>query len=207
MEKNTLTIKTLLITLFAFGLASVVQAQNSLYADHKARDVGDILTVVLQEQIKGSTSSNSNNASDAKGGASGSASGNFLPFQPTFGSDVKVNYDSNEKIQTDQGQLLQGYMSVRVTKITQGGNLIVEGSRFTKINGEMHKINLTGIVRPEDINGQNQILSYLISDAKINYEKGGGLKSISKKEGLLKRIALTGVAIALGAAIYLKSMN
>lgn len=207
MEKNTLTIRILLISLFAFGWVSVVQAQNSLYADHKAREVGDILTVILQEQIKGSTSSNSKNASDANGGASGSASGNFLPFEPTFGSGVKVNYDSNEKISTDQGQLLQGYMTVRVTKITPGGNLIVKGSRSTKINGEMHKINLTGMVRPEDINGQNQILSYLISDANIDYEKGGGLKSLTKKEGFIKRIALTGVGIVLGAAVILKSMN
>jgi len=207
MEKNTLIIKTLLISLFVFCWGSVVQAQNSLYADHKARNVGDILTVVLKEQIKGSTSSNSKNASDANGGASGSASGNFLPFQPTFGSNAKVNYDSDEKISTDQGQLLQGYMSVRVIKITPGGDLIVKGSRSTEINGQMHKINLMGIVRPEDINGQNQILSYLISDAKISYEKGGGLKSITKKEGFIKRVALIGVGITLGVAVVLKSMN
>lgn len=207
MEKNTLIITTLLISLFALGWTSVVQAQNSLYADHKARDVGDILTVVLQEQINGSTSSNAKNASGAKGGASGSASGNFLPFEPTFGSGVKVNYDSDEKISTDQGQLLQGYMSVTVTKVTQGGNLIITGSRSTEINGEMHKINLTGMVRPEDIDGRNKILSYLISDAKITYEKGGGLKNITKKQGFIKRVVLTGVGLALGAAIVLKAMN
>jgi len=207
MEKNTLIIKTFLISLFVLGWASVVQAQISMYADHKARDVGDILTVVLQEQISGSTSSNSKNASNAEGGTAGSASGNFLPFEPTFGSDVKVNYGSDENISTDQGQLLQGYMSVKVTKITTGGYLIVQGSRSTEINGEMHKISLTGTVRPEDINRQNRILSYLVGDAKINYEKSEGLKSITKKQGFIKRVALTGVGIVLGAAVILKAMN
>jgi len=206
MEKNTLA-KTLIVFLLISGSASISHAQNSLYADHKAHSVGDILTVILQEQIKGSTSSDAKNTSKAEGGANGSVSGNFLPFGPTFGSDVKVNYDSGEKMSTNQGQLLQGYMSVRVTKITSGGNLIIQGSRSTKINGELHKINLTGMVRPEDINGQNQVLSYLVSDAKIDYEKDGGLKSVTKKEGFIKRVALVAVGIGLSAAAILKAMQ
>jgi flagellar L-ring protein precursor FlgH len=170
-------------------------------------EVGDILTVVLQENITGSTSSDAQSTNSAAAGSGASASGNLLPFQPTFGSDVEVNYDSDQQVATNQGQLLEGFMSVEVTEKTTGGNLVIKGSRSTKINGEMHKINLTGIVRPRDINGRNQILSYRVGNAQINYEKEEGLTRIKKKRGFIKKAVLTGVGIVVGAAAVMKSMN
>jgi flagellar L-ring protein precursor FlgH len=178
-----------------------------MYQDNAASQVGDIITVILQENISGSTSSDAQNSSNAAGAAGGSASSNFLPFQPTFGTNAEVNYDSDERVRTDQGQLLEGIMSVEVTDITNGGNLVIEGSRSTEINGERHTMDLTGIVRPRDINGRNQVLSYQLANAQINYEKDGDIRGVTKKEGFFKRVALAGVGIALGAAVLLKSMN
>ena len=125
----------------------------------------------------------------------------------TFGADAEVNYESGNQVSTNQGQLLEGYMSVEVVETTSTGNLIVEGSRSTEINGEKHQIDLEGIVRPLDINGRNQVLSYRLANAKINYEKEGGLKSVTKKEGFLKRAVLTVAGIGLGVAAVLKAMN
>ncbi len=209
MEKYTLTMirNTVSVTLLLLVTATPVWAQNSMYQDNAATQVGDIITVILQENISGSTSSDAQNSSDAAGAAGGSASSNFLPFQPTFGSDVQVNYDSDERVQTNQGQLLEGLMSVEVTDVTSTGNLVIEGSRSTEINGEQHIMDLKGMVRPRDINGRNQIMSYRVANAQINYEKDGDFKGITKKEGFFKRVALTGVGIALGAAVLLKSMN
>lgn len=202
MIRNTVSVILLLLV-----VAMPVWGQNSMYQDNAATQVGDIITVILQENISGSTSSDAQNSSGAAGAAGGSASSNFLPFQPTFGSDVQVNYDSDERVQTNQGQLLEGLMSVEVTDVTSTGNLVIEGSRSTEINGEQHIMDLRGMVRPRDINGRNQIMSYRVANAQINYEKDGDFKGITKKEGFFKRVALTGVGIALGAAVLLKSMN
>lgn len=207
MEKHTIEIKVVMALLLLLGATFAAQAQNSMYTDNKANRVGDILTVVLQENISGSTSSDAENTSTSDAGAGGSLSGNFLPFQPTFGGDVEVNYNSDEQMTTNQGQLLEGYMSVEVTQITNSGNLMVEGNRSTEINGEVHKINLTGLVRPRDINGRNQVLSFQVGNATINYEKQGGLERATKKDGFIKRAALTGLGIALGTAAVLKALN
>lgn len=207
MAKHALILKTAIITICFGAAAATVQAQNSLYRDDRARGVGDIITVVLKENISGSTSADAKNSSDAEAGAAGSATGNFMPFQPTFGSDVEVNYASGKQAETNQGQLLEGYMSVEVVEKTTGGNLKVEGSRSTEINGEKHKINLTGIVRPKDINGKNQVLSYRVGNATINYEKEGGVRGVMKKEGFIKRAALAGVGLAVGAVAIMKAMN
>ena len=207
MEKHTIVLTAffaLFITLTGF---QSLRAQASMYVDNKAMGVGDILTVVLQEQISGSTSSDARNSSNAGAGGEGALSANFLPFQPTFGSDVEVNYDSDQQIATNQGQLLQGFMSVEVKEITAGGNLVIEGSRSTEINGELHKINLSGLVRPRDINGRNEVFSYRVGNARINYEKEEGLKRVTKKSGFIKRAVLTGVGIVVGAAAVMKAMN
>lgn len=208
MEKNLLIARnTLSVFFLLFVLTIPVWGQGSMYQDNSASQVGDIITVILQENISGSTSSDAQNSSNSAGSAGGSASGNFLPFQPTFGSNAEVNYDSDERVKTNQGQLLEGVMSVEVTDITASGNLIVEGSRSTEINGERHTMDITGMVRPRDVNGRNQIMSYRLANAQINYEKDGDVRGITKKEGFLKRVALAGVGIALGAAAILNGMN
>lgn len=207
MEKYTLVGKYFIALLLIVGISSTTYGQRSLYKDNKAVKVGDVLTIILQENISGSTSSDAQNASNAGAGAGGSMSGNFMPFQPTFGADAEVNYESGEQVSTNQGQLLEGYMSVEVTDMTSSGNLIVSGTRTTEINGEKHQIDLNGTVRPKDINGRNQVLSYRLANAQINYEKEGGLKRITKKEGFIKRAALTVAGVALSAVAVLKAME
>lgn len=193
--------------LFVSGLAEPVFAQRSLYSDIKANQVGDIITVILRENISGRSESDSRSASNEAGAAGGSVSGNFLPFEPTFGSDVQVNYGSDQRIQASQGQLLEGLMSVQITDMTPRGDFLIEGSRVTEINGEVHEMSLTGRIRPTDINNQNQVFSYQIANANINYQKEGGVKELTKKRGLIRRIIFAGVGLGLGAAIIVRSFN
>lgn len=207
MEKHTLAEIFLAAVLILLSTSSLAVAQHSLYQDNSAVEVGDVLTVVLQENISGSTNSDAQNSSNSAAGAGGGASGNFMPFEPTFGSDVEVNYDSDEQVATNQGQLLEGYMSVEVTEMTSSGNLFVEGNRSTEINGEKHEIELSGLVRPKDINGHNQVLSYRLANARINYEKEGDVNRLTKKEGFLKRAVLTVAGVGLGVVAVLKSIN
>ncbi|PAU94601.1 hypothetical protein CK503_07350 [Aliifodinibius salipaludis] len=207
MEKYTLVGTSFIVLLLVIGISSTTYGQRSLYKDNKAVQVGDVLTIILQENISGSTSSDAQNASNAGADAGGSMGGNFMPFQPTFGADAEVNYESGEQVSTNQGQLLEGYMSVEVTDMTPTGNLIVSGTRITEINGEKHQIDLNGTVRPKDINGRNQVFSYRLANAQINYEKEGGLNRITKKEGFLKRAVLTVAGIGLSAVAVLKAME
>lgn len=207
MEKYTLIGKYFAVLLLVVGITSTTYGQRSLYKDNKAVQVGDVLTVILQENISGSTSADAQNESNAGTGAGGSAGGNFMPFQPTFGGEAEVNYESGEQVSSNQGQLLEGYMSVEVTDMTSGGNLIVEGTRSTEINGEKHEIDVSGTVRPKDINGRNEILSYRLANAQINYEKEGGASRAIKKEGFIKRAALTVAGIGLSTVAVLKALN
>lgn len=205
MAKNTLrSIKTAILATMLAICTVPAMGQTSLYSDVKAGKVGDIITVVLMENISGSSTSDSRTASNADGAASGSVSGNFLPFEPTFGSNVRVNYGSDERNLANQRQLLEGFMSVQIVEITPLGDLIVEGSRTTEINGELHEMSLTGTVRSNDVDSRNRVFSYRVANANISYQKKGGLKEVTKRRGFIRRVAFVGLGAALGAVIVLR---
>ena len=198
--KLGLTLSLLLTLLF---IHSSADAQQSLFSDVKANQVGDIITVVLTENISGSSAADNRRSANNNTSASGSASGNFIPFEPTFGADAQVDYGADSRNTSQQRQLLEGLMSVQIIEVTPLGDLIVEGTRSTEINGETHEMSLRGIVRQNDVDSRNRVLSYRVANANISYQQKGGLAEITKKQGRIRRIALGAVSLALGAAIFM----
>lgn len=208
MVKNILThMRQLLPILLISGCFTAVHAQNSLYSDVKAKRVGDIITVVLKENTMGSSTTDSKLSSNSNGQADGSISGNFLPFEPVFGSGVSVNYGSDQKNLATQRQLLEGFVSVQIIEVTDRGDLMVEGSRMTQVNGEVHEMSISGTVRQNDIDGRNQVLSYRIANANISYQKMGGMKDNKRSKGIIKKAVLGGVVGILTAAVVMRSSN
>lgn len=186
---------------------SPASGQHSLYRDVKANQVGDIITVVLMENISGSSTSDSRQASNTGGQASGSTSSNFLPFEPYFGTDASVDYNSDESNLANQQQLLEGYLSVQITDITEQGDMIVSGNRVTEINGDLHEISLEGTVRSNDVDSGNTVPSYRVANAEINYQKKEGLRQMTKRPGFVRRIVFMGVGAAMGAAIIVRHLQ
>ncbi len=203
MNKRYLTGIVVLLLLIAEPLA----AQHSLYRDVKANQVGDIITIVLVENISGSTTSDSRSASSIDGSANGSISGNFLPYEPTFGTGARVDYGSDERNLANQRQLLEGFISVQIVDVDQMGNLIVEGSRQTEINGEVHEMNIRGIVRTNDIDNRNRVLSYKLANADIKYQKKGGLIDSAKPKGSFSRLAFRLISVGLAAVAVKKALD
>ena len=64
------------------------------------------------------------------------------------------------------------------------GNYFIEGSKEILLNNEKQIMQITGVIRPYDINQNNEISSRNVSDAKIMYVTQGDLhKSTSKPWG------------------------
>lgn len=208
MAKNTLIIRiTPVFLLLSLLISGVSHAQSSLYRDVKASQVGDVITVILKENTSGSSTSDSKLATSSDGAANGSVSGNFLPFEPTFGTGVNVNYGSDQKNLSSQRQLLEGFISVQIVEVTPRGDLIVEGKRMTEVNGEIHKMSITGTVRQNDVDSQNQVLSYRIANANISYQKMGGIRKKKQDRGFFKKVIFTGVTLGMGAAMVLRELQ
>lgn len=189
------------------GMVLPAAAQHSLYRDVKAQEVGDIITIILQENISGSSTSDSRRSSSTGGEASGSANGNFLPFEPYFGTSASVNYDADERNLANQRQLLEGYLSVQIREVTERGDLVVSGSRLTEINGELHEVTLDGIVRSNDVDNRNRVPSYRVANAEINYQKKEGIGQTTRRPGFARRLVFYGIGAAMGAAILVRELR
>ncbi len=194
--------------LTALSILMLMPAQlfaQSMYSDIKARKVGDVITVILSENISGSAQTDATTQSNTAGAAASSISGNFIPFEPFFGADATVDFNSDERMFANQSQLLRGTVSVRIEEVTGSGELLVKGSRSTEINGELHKMEVEGIVRSYDINDLNQVMSYNIANAVISYQQEQKLKSSRRKAGFFRRAVFFVAGAVATAAIFLSN--
>lgn len=200
------TLRYFCILLVMAAVADFARAQQrSLYSDIKAHRVGDVITIILSENISGSSNSDASALSNSNGSASSSVSSNFVPFEPVFGADVTVDYNSDERITANQQQLLQGTVTVRVESVEENGDLVVSGTRFTEINGERHSMSVSGIVRPSDVSDANQVISHRIANAEISYQKEGGVDETRRKLGIGRKIVWGAVGVLTGVAVFMFS--
>ncbi len=173
--------------------------ESSLVADFRARKVGDILTVKIEENLRGSkdVKTKTDKKTSVNVGLTGILGLEFnkqvSPHYPgqkvdaakAIGGLGQNKFDSQG--QTSGDTKLTGTISVRVVKKLPGGNLFVRGSREITINNETQYMILTGIVRPADIDHNNEVSSTKIADARITYT-GGGYLSEMQHPGWLGRL-------------------
>ena len=149
----------------------------SLFADTRARSVGDIINVVLIESTQ--ASKNAGTAVDR------GASIDVAP--PTLFGRTGTNFDvgdytnltleqsaaSNSEFtgngSSNQSNSLTGAIAVQVARVLPNGNLMIQGEKWLALNKGEEFIQLRGIVRPEDISATNTIPSTLVADARISY--------------------------------------
>lgn len=175
--------------------------EMSLYQDHVAHRIGDILTVRLEETTQGQkqaetkttkdSSFNSNNG-DTSNNPSTANSGQLQPV--FFGTGIKQfvfntgsDLEFEGKGQTNQSNRLRGTVSVTVIRVLSNGNLVIQGESWVMINQGREYMRLTGIVRPEDIDANNTVSSQRITNARISYS-GNGQVGNASRGGILTQL-------------------
>jgi flagellar L-ring protein precursor FlgH len=163
---------------------------SSLFTDHKARKVNDLITVKIVEDIKATkaastkTAKNSTYAAGVKalfgfGKSIANSNHNFNP-ESMLDTSVKNSFDGSGS--TSRSERINGTITASVKAVLPNGNLVISGSREVVINNETQFMILSGVVRPQDISPFNTVLSTSISDATITYT-GRGVISEKQKPG------------------------
>ena len=192
--------QSVLIALFALplGFQTAAPAQSlwredvarPMFADHRAAGVGDILTIVVQENT--TTSKNNATKTEKVSGLSAAISTFLFPGWLSYkGSMPAVDYKSDIKHdgkgQIDNSETIVAHVAVKVIDVLPNHNLLIEGKRETSFSGEHQTITLHGVVRPENISADNTVLSYHIADATISI-LGKGTVTDSQRKGWFTRI-------------------
>lgn len=161
---------------------------TNLFADNRARSVGDIITVIIEETtaIEGledseldSSSKFSNNvdASNFVVGKDGVSQVNR--FMPNISGEHNTSFDGEGEYESSRD--IRFRLTAMVTEVLGNGNLLIEGKRGVSINKERYTLRVSGIVRPIDIEENNVVFSEKIANANIFLEGKGFLTRAAKR--------------------------
>ncbi len=161
-------------------------AMRSLFSDQKASRIGDAVTILVMENASGSNdaSTNASRESALSLSASGKAGNTTLP---NVGASIGAGNSFKGEGTTTAKGMVHAKISAHIDSVNRNGNLYVSGSRTITVNGEEQLIEIFGVIRPSDIQADNSIYSYNISDAKITY-RGNGIVSDKQESGWLTKI-------------------
>ena len=158
----------------------------SLYADHRARRVGDIVTIIITESSSASKSSATQTSK--KSGTNSSLSELFgLGGMPVkMGVDAGSDYTGSGT--TSRSGSMEAKISAFVKQVLPNKTLVLEGTREVTVNDDVQMITIRGIVRPEDVRADNSVLSMHMADAKIEYVGEGPMV---QRPGIVTRVLQT----------------
>ena len=146
--------------------------------DKRAHQVGDILTVQLNETFSSTKSVTSQSAKEDSIGAEAAPTGILRNFAGLGGSVSKSNSFKGSG-SASQSNSLTGFISATVVKVYPNGNLEIKGQKRLRLTDGSEYIRLAGIVRPQDISASNTVSSNLIAEAQIEYVGSGTLSNES----------------------------
>lgn len=167
----------------AASLWSDTGTNGSMYSERKAHAVGDMITIVINEnssanRVGSAANSKSTSTSMDAGtgifhGIAAASAANADQFSAA-GSIVNTN-------------IVTGKMTAQVIEVKPNGNLVISGTQSIKQNGEEQKITVSGIIRVEDIATDNTVQSSAIGDAKIKVDGNGPIAG-KQRQGIISQL-------------------
>ena len=143
----------------------------------RAYAVGDLITVLLNESTQA--------ARQQTGEIKRKNSNDVLPGSWSAKLGTGVNLNSSEINSTgtgvaDQTASLTGSIAVTVVEVLANGNLVVRGEKQLALTEGAEVIQVSGIVRPEDVSPNNTLQSRRLANAQIAYRGTGDMASAAK---------------------------
>jgi flagellar L-ring protein FlgH len=172
---------------------SIFQANQyrPLFEDHRARLVGDSLTVQIVEKV--SASQKSTSSIDKGGKLSGGVTA--LPFfsANSFGARASVGANSSNTFEgkgsTENSNDFSGTITATVTGVLANGHLLIAGEKQIGVNHNVDVLRFSGQVDPRAIQPGNSVASAQIANVRIEH-RGRGAQAEAQGIGWLGRFFL-----------------
>ncbi|MEA1955448.1 MAG: flagellar basal body L-ring protein FlgH [Campylobacterota bacterium] len=157
------------------------QGDNPLFSDHKAMHVNDIVTVVISENAQSSSSSQKklSEADDStlgggvfSGGGMLGLAGKLNPYTDLGFESKSVSNFAGQGVATKDAKFTTT-ITARIVKVMENGNYFISGKRELLIDKQKQIVQISGVIRPYDIDQDNQVDSAKMSDARIFYNTQG----------------------------------
>lgn len=142
-------------------------AYRPIFEDHKARLVGDNLTIVITESNRATKSGS--DAADRTNSASFDTPRFFGQTFPKMQASANGVREYDESAAKSANNVFNGTITVSVIDVAPNGNLIVSGEKQIAMDNGSEFIRFSGVVDPKDVSIGNQVQSTRVADARIEY--------------------------------------
>ena len=145
--------------------------------------VGDLVTVLLNESTQAARSQKTDVSKDATNTAIPSGVTSRLTKQIPLLTGVDLNASKTTSTGTgtaDQKASLSGSVTVTVVDILANGNLVVRGEKKLGLAEGTEVIQVAGVIRPQDVGPNGTVQSLRLANAQIAYRGPGDLANATK---------------------------
>lgn len=161
--------------------------RQSWTSDNMRYRVGDIVTILIDENSTASANLTDNNTETKKKGLGLDVE----PPPPALATTATLNFNNNGDSQKSGTVLRQNgfsaQLSARVVAVSPNGLLRIAGHKLVNVDKSQQDVTLSGWIRSEDIvAGTNTVSSARLADAEINYVQKGSLGT--PRVGFLSKI-------------------
>jgi len=144
--------------------------------------VGDIITVLLNESTQAARTQNTDVSREATNTFPTGASTAIGGVHPLLNG---INLNNNKTSSTgkgtaDQLATLSGSVAVTVVEILANGNLMVRGEKKLGLAEGTEVIQVSGVIRPEDVGPNSTVQSRRLANAQIAYRGSGDLANATR---------------------------
>lgn len=161
----------------------------ALFDDRRAKRIGDVVTIILEESTR---SSKSAETSMQKGTSSSLDNprilGNLVRGAGAVNifNQIESDIDFSGEGASDQSNSLSGTITAVVADVLPNGLLKIQGEKWFRLNRGEEYVRVSGLVRPEDVSGDNSVSSQRLADARIAYSGTGVLAQANEAGWLTK---------------------
>ena len=178
------------------SLWSAKQTRMLVGMEGNAREIGDLITVNIDERTSSQIMAGTQTMKESKAGYTvGALFGlkqDIVSANPNLGGNIELDTNGSASYNGDGNTSREGSVRGQITcKVVdvqeRSGNLVIFGWKEVRANRETQYLSLSGIVRPQDIRNDNTISSQVIAEAKIEFT-GSGVVSDKQGPGFGTRI-------------------
>lgn len=168
------------------------QSSSRSFGFRRRFELGDVITVVLDESTQAQRSSGINTTKEVTNSP-------LSQLQKVFGNNLPINRSRENRIKrglkgldfsdlsrsdkgvgiADQAASLSGAIAVIVTHLLPNGSMFIEGKKELVLSEGSEEIFISGIITPKDIQPDNTVLSSRIAQANITYRGQGDLADVA----------------------------
>ena len=161
---------------------------RAFFKDQRAAQVGDILTININFDEKAKFD---NETQRQRTSAENEGVNNLFGLEtkipkvlsganPASLVDVQGSSNHDGKAQMDREEQVNLQVAALVMQVLPNGNLVVQGHQELRVNYEVREIQITGVIRPQDISSINTVDYFKLAEARISYGGRGQLTDIQQ---------------------------